>query len=195
MGSPTGNVWNIATEPSPTGSWYAVNYGDGQWVAVGHSADVAVSPDGSTWTEYPVPAGSWQSVAYGNGRFVALSSTNANPEELVSTNGHSWTSTTGPAGPWAALTFGEGRFEAVSSAGQIDTSTNGMQWTEAAHHGNYDFTSVTYGNGRFVAADSALGAVAISTNGVNWSLLLPAPNTATKWGAVVYGEGEFVDDG
>lgn len=192
MGSPTGNVWNIATEPSPTGSWYAVNYGDGQWVAVGHSADVAVSPDGSTWTEYPVPAGSWQSVAYGNGRFVALSSTNANPEELVSTNGHSWTSTTGPAGPWAALTFGEGRFEAVSSAGQIDTSTNGMQWTEAAHHGNYDFTSVTYGNGRFVAADSALGAVAISTNGVNWSLLLPAPNTATKWGAVVYGEGEFV---
>ena len=111
---------------------------------------------------------------------MALSSTSANPEELFSANGHSWTSATGPAGPWTALTFGEGRFVAVSSAGQIDTSTNGMQWTQASHHANFDFTSVAYGNGRFVAADTAQGAVSISTNGVNWSLLFPAPNTVTK---------------
>ena len=192
VGSSTVSPWSIATEPSPTGSWYAVDYGDGQWVALGHSADVAVSPDGSTWTEYPVPAGSWQSVAYGNGRFVALSSTNASPEELVSTNGDSWTAAAGPVGPWTALTFGEGRFVAVSSAGEIATSTNGMQWTDVWHHRNYDFTSVAYGNGHFIAADSALGAVAISTNGVHWGRLFPAPNTAAKWGAVVYGEGEFV---
>jgi hypothetical protein len=67
-----------------------------------------------------------------------------------------------------------------------------MQWTEAWHHSNLDFTSVAYGNGHFVAADSALGAVGISTNGVNWSRLFPARNTVTKWGTVVYGEGEFV---
>jgi len=192
MGSSTPNVWSVATEPSPTGNWYAVNYGGGQWVALGHSPEVAVSPDGSTWTEYPVPTGSWQSVAYGNGRFVALSSTNANPEEIVSTNGQSWTSNSGPTGPWTALTYGAGRFVAVSSDGQIDTSTNGTQWTDVWHHANYDFTSVAYGNGHFVAADSALGAVAISTNGVTWGRLFPAPNTTAKWGAVVYGEGQFV---
>jgi integrase len=62
---------------------------------------------------------------------------------------------------------------AVSSAGQIDTSTNGTQWTAAWHHSNYDFTSLAYGNGHFVAADSALGAVAISTNGIDWSRLFP----------------------
>jgi len=192
IASSTGNAWNVATAPSPTGSWYSVTYGDGQWVALGHAADVAVSPDGSTWTEYPAPAGSWQSVAYGNGHFVALSSANANPEELVSTNGNSWTSASGPAGPWTALTFGGGRFVAVSSAGQIDTSTNGFQWKQVWNHSNLDFTSVAYGSGRFVAADSALGAVGISSNGVNWSRLFPAPNTVTKWGAVVYGDGEFV---
>ena len=191
-GSSLGSVWNIATEPSPTGSWYAVTYGAGQWVALGHSPDVAVSPDGSTWTDYPVSTGSWQSVAYGNGHFVALSSTNANPEELISTNGHNWTPASGPTGPWTALTFGEGRFVAVSSAGQIETSTNGTQWTQAWHHSNYDFTSVAFGNGHFVATDTALGAVAISTNGVVWSRLFPASHTVTKWGAVVYGEGEFV---
>jgi len=37
-----------------------------------------------------------------------------------------------------------------------------------------------------------LGAVAISTNGVTWGRLFPAPNTTAKWGAVVYGEGQFV---
>jgi len=37
MGSSTPNVWSVATEPSPTGNWYAVNYGGGQWVALGHS--------------------------------------------------------------------------------------------------------------------------------------------------------------
>src|SRR5580698_5124303 len=100
MGSSNVDVWNIATEPSPAGSWFAVTYGDGTWVTLGHSAVVAVSPDASAWTEYPVPDGSWQSVAYGNGRFVALSSVNASPEELVSTNGHSWTPVSGPAGPW-----------------------------------------------------------------------------------------------
>ncbi|MGP8009343.1 MAG: WD40/YVTN/BNR-like repeat-containing protein [Acidimicrobiales bacterium] len=192
MGSSSGNVWNVATEPSPTTSWSAITYGDGQWVALGDGAVAADSPNGSTWTEDPVPAGSWKSVAYGNGRFVALSSANANPEELVSTDGLNWTAVAGPAGPWNALTFGGGRFVAVSSAGQIDTSTNGTQWRTVWHHGNLDFSSVAYGNGHFIATDSALGAIGLSTNGVNWSRLFPARNAVTDWGAVVYGEGEFV---
>ncbi len=183
--------WNIATQPTPVGSWYAVTYGSGQWVALGHGASVAVSPDGSTWTEYPIPAGSWQSVTYGDGQYVALSSVNAGPEEIVSSNGQSWAAAPGPTGPWAALTFGNGRFVAVSSTGQIDTSTNGTQWTSAWDHSNYDFTSVTYGDGHFVATDEAMGAIAISTNGLTWSRLFPTPGVTSKWGAVVYGEGNF----
>jgi hypothetical protein len=191
-GSPTGAVWNVATEPTPTGSWYAVDYADGHWIALGDSSDVAVSPDGATWTEDPVPAGSWHSVAYGNGRFVTLSSVAVDPEEMTSTNGSRWTAATGPAGPWTALTYGEGRFVAVSSNGQIDTSTDGMQWTRVWSHSNLDFTSVAYGGGHFVASDASLGAVGISTTGLQWSRLFPASNTVTDWGAVVYGDGEFI---
>src|ERR1019366_10118116 len=117
MGSSTLSAWNVASAPSPTGSWFAVDFADGQWIALGHTAEVAVSPDGSTWTEYPVPPGSWQSVAYGNGEFVALSSVNASPEEMVSANGVNWTAVSAPAGEWTSLTFGEGRFVAVSSHG------------------------------------------------------------------------------
>jgi hypothetical protein len=192
VASPAGTLWNVATEPSPTGSWSAVIYADGQWVAFGDSAFVAVSTNAETWTEYPVPAGTWHSVAYGNGRFVALSSTNANPEELVSTNGRVWNAVAGPNGPWTAITFGDRRFEAVSSSGQIDTSTNAVQWTSVWHHANLDFTSVAYGGGHFVATDSALGAIGLSTNGLQWSRHFPARNTVTDWGAAVYGEGEFI---
>jgi len=54
-----------------------------------------------------------------------------------------------------------------------------------------DFTSVAYGNGHFVASDAALGAIAISTNGVDWSRIFRHP-IRLHMGAIVYGEGEFV---
>jgi sugar lactone lactonase YvrE len=98
VGSSTLSVWKVASAPSPVGSWSAVDFANGQWIALGNGAAVAVSPDGSAWTEYPVPLGSWKSVTYGNGQFVALSSVNASPEEMVSTNGVNWSPVTAPAG-------------------------------------------------------------------------------------------------
>jgi hypothetical protein len=190
-GSTSVDAWTVASPPTPSGSWYAVDFVDGQWIALGHTPYVAVSPDGSTWTEYPVPAGSWQSVAYGNGQFVALSSVNASPEEMVSTNGTTWTAVTGPTGQWTGLTFGDGRFVAISSSGQIMTSTNGVQWSQVWSHDKYDFTSVAFGNGRFVAVDDTVGATMLSFNGLGWRLY-PSPMSGLRWGAVSYGNGNFV---
>ena len=191
VGSSTLAVWSVATAPSPVGSWSAVDFANGEWVALGDGAAVAVSTDGSTWTEHPVPTGSWKSVTYGNGQFVALSSVNASPEEIVSTNGVDWSAVSAPSGQWTSVTFGEGRFVAVSSQGQIMTSTDVRHWTTAWSHRNYDLTSVAYGGGHFVAADSAMGATVMSTNGLDWSRHL-APMAGLKWSAVVYGNGNFV---
>ena len=189
--APTLGGWNVATAPSPTGSWYAVDYGDGHFVAVGHGADVAVSSDGATWVEHSAPEGSWRTVTYGGGEFLALSSAGGADEEMVSTNGVNWTTRPGPAGPWASVTYGGGRFVAVSSNGQIVTSTDGVQWSVAWSHKNYDLTSVAYGAGHFVATDTAMGATIISSNGVDWSRILPL-KAGVKWGAVAYGNGNFV---
>ncbi len=183
--------WNLATTPSPGGSWYAIDFVNGQWIALGHTPDVAVSTDGSSWTEYPVPAGSWQTVAYGNGEYVALSSTVANPEEMVSTNGINWTAVPGPTGEWTGLVFDQGRFVAVGALGQIVTSTNGRQWTEVWNHVAWNLTSITYGSGHFVVGDAAVGSTLISKNGLNWSLYPPL-GTGLKWSAVAYGNGTFV---
>lgn len=191
MGAPRASIWNVAIAPTPTGNWFAVDYADGQWVALGDQSEVAVSSSGAAWTESPAPAGSWHSVAYGDGHFVALSSVNAGLEEMVSTNGVNWTAMTGPSGPWTGLTFGGGQFVAVSSNGLIANSTDGVKWTQVWNHINYDLTSVTYGGGHFVAADAALGALVISATGSTWSRYL-LPMTGLKWGAVVYGNGNFV---
>jgi hypothetical protein len=189
--SPIPGTWTVATPPSPTGSWDAVNYFDGRWVALGHSANVAVSNNGSSWTEYEIPSGSWQTLASGNNELLALSSSSAGAEEIISTNGVDWTPATGPRGDWTSLTFGDGRFVAVSSLGQITTSTDGEHWTSVWSHRNYDLTSVAFGDGHFVAVDSALGATLISANGLDWSRILPDMGGLT-WGAVEYGNGNFV---
>jgi hypothetical protein len=191
MATAATTTWNVAMVPTPAGGWNAVAYGAGQWVAIGPSGDVAISSDGSTWADHAVPAGPWQTLSYGDGQFVALSSTVGGTEELVSSTGRSWSAETGPAGTWAGLTYGNDRFVAVGSDGQIDTSTNGTQWSAVWSHSNYSFTSVTYGNGHFVATDDAMGAVAISTNGLVWSRLFPASTLVPKWSTVVFGNGNF----
>ncbi len=192
LASPALTSWTVATPLSPTGGWSDVAFGDGHWVAVGHDADVAVSTDASTWTEYPVSSGSWQTITYADGEFVALSSVSAANEEMISSNGVSWKAVTGPEGPWTGITFGEGRFVAVGSHGQIATSTNGEQWAVPWFHKNYDLTAVTYGNDQFVAVDEALGATIVSSNGLVWHRLLPL-KPGLKWGAVTYGNGNFVE--
>jgi hypothetical protein len=191
IGASSLSAWSAATAPLPVGNWYAVSYANGQWVALGDTAEVAVSNDAMSWVEDPAPSGSWHSLAYGDGKFVALSSTSAGDEEMVSTNGTDWTTVTGPSGPWTDLTFGGGRFVAVSSAGQIVVSVDGEHWTEEWHHSNYDLTSVTYGGGEFVAVDAALGATVISSSGSSWSRILPK-KSGLEWGAVAYGNGNFV---
>jgi hypothetical protein len=80
---------------------------------------------------------------------------------------------------------------AVGSLGQIVTSTNGQQWTQVWNHSKWDLTSITYGNGHFVAVDAAAGSTLISANGIDWRLSPPL-GSGLKWGAVAYGNGTFV---
>ncbi len=190
-GSTPSSSWTVAATPLPTGNWYAVDYANNEWVAVGHGATVAVSTDGSTWTEDPAPSGAWQTMTYGGGQFVALSSSTSGPEEMVSTNGTNWTASAGPFGLWTALTYGQGHFVAVSANGQIATSPNGATWTTTFSRRLDDFTGVAFGNGRFIAVDAHQGDTLLSTDGVHWAFY-PATKPGTSWGTVAYGNGNFV---
>jgi hypothetical protein len=184
--------WTVGPTPSPTGSWYAVDFAGGKWIALGHTSDVAVSSNGTTWSEHPVPAGSWQAVTYGNGLYVAVSSVGSGPHEMVSSNGVDWSTVAGPSGQMTGLTFGNGHFVGVGSQGQIVTSSNGTTWSTTFSRKADDFTGVTYGNGRFVAVDAAQGDTLLSYDGgIRWAFY-KTPLAGLTWGAVTFGSGIFV---
>jgi hypothetical protein len=203
--------WTLDQSSAPLVTWSTVAFLNGQWIALSHSGSVATSSDGTTWTDQSAPVGSWDSVAYGAGRYVALSSANVVPNEMISTNGQQWSTLAGPPGTpqqagrpsqngqWTSITYGHGLFVAVSAVGTVDTSPNGLNWTQRFWRPKNSFTSVTYGDGRFIAVDAAQGDILLSLNGVNWSLnfqpltgAVPAPVGGVHFGAVAYGSGNFV---
>jgi hypothetical protein len=204
-------TWTLAQVTPPTGGWSSVVFLHGEWIAFGASGELAVSKNGSTWNEAAAPVGSWRSAAFGAGRFVALSSANAVPNEIVSDDGVAWTTQSGPPGTpqqaghpslmgeWMGITYGHGLFAAVSSVGTVVTSTNGISWERRFWRPQDDFTSITYGGGRFIAVDAGEGDVMMSVDGTHWSLIrhpltgaIAAPAGGLHLSAVTYGNGNFV---
>jgi hypothetical protein len=203
--------WTLAQAPSPASGWSAVDFLHGRWIALSHAGVVAVSSDGSTWSEQSAPVGSWQASAYGAGRYVALSSADVVPNEMVSSDGVAWSTLPGPPGTpyqsghpvlygqWTSVAFGHGLFVAVSSVGTVATSADGVTWVRRFWRPADDFTSITYGDGRFIAVDATQGEVLMSLDGLHWSLTyrpltgpVPAPAAGLHLGAVAYGNGNFV---
>ena len=203
--------WTLAQVPPPVGGWTGVTYLHGQWIALGHTGEFAISRDGANWTPQTVPVGTWHAAAYGSGHFVALSSANVVPNEMISNDGAQWSTVTGPPGTpyqsgnsvqngqWTSIAFGHGLFAAVSSVGTVVTSKDGVSWTRRFWRPADDFTSITYGDGRFIAVDASQGEVLLSLDGVHWSLIfqpltgpVPAPVGGLHLGSVAYGNGNFV---
>ncbi len=182
--------WRVVSSHPMGSSWYATTYAAGRFVVVGHGASVASSTNGVTWSSHSAPEGQWQSVAYGDAKFVALSAVNSGLEEMTSGDGVHWIAHAGPSGQWTGITYGAGRFLAVSVSGQLVTSTNGINWVTTWVRSQFLLNSVAYGNGRFIAVDSAQGYALISLDGFHWSFY-PMSTIGTPWYAVSYGNGVF----
>lgn len=184
MSSANGTTWSTPVA-EPLGSWFAITYGDGLFVAVDgdNGGYVMTSPNGVTWRQF-LPAeladADWGAVAYGNGTFVA---TDASPSGymLSSTNGSTWVEHRySHAGDYWGATFGCGEFVAsdltVSTGNYFQVSTLGETWTAQANHvdaGN-EWTSVGYGDDAFVSVDSS-GYVLVAHLGPHCAQTLPDP--------------------
>ena len=203
--------WTVAQVTAPTGGWSDVIFLHGHWIALSHAALIATSVNGATWSEQPVPVGSWQTAAYGAGRFVVLSAADAVPNEMVTSDGVQWSTLPGPPGTpfqaghpvlngqWTGITYGHGLFAAVSSVGTLATSVDGVTWSRRFWRPQDSFSSITFGDGRFIAVDAAQGDVLMSLDGLHWSLIrrpltgvVPAPPSGLHLAAVAYGNGNFV---
>ncbi len=190
--TPSVHAWSSLALPSTT-TWTNLLYAEGRWVAIGSGSVFASSVNGSQWTTRTVPTGDWRSIAFGNGHFVVLSGDDAsnNPTELLSSNGVDWRAAPGPGGSWSSLTFGLGRFVGVSAQGQLMTSTTGRNWTVTWHAISFNFTSVAFGDGEFMAVDQLHGDALLSFNGLVWSFC-PIASLGEAWLRITYGNGDFL---
>ena len=148
-----------------------------------------------------LPATTFTSIAYGNGIYAAVGGTSsaASTGSLPS----NWSSRTIPtlgAGTYSALAYGGTTFVAISTGNTATAySTNGTSWTAGgALPASTTWTSIVYGNGRFVAL-AATGRVAYSIDaGLNWTNAPSSTGTTGSilsstytWTQVGYGQGLF----
>ena len=140
VSSTSGSTWidrSLAITALAAGSYSAITYGSGRFMAIATGADrkTSYSTNGVTWTAgglLPSAATTWSSIAYGNGRFVAIATGTAQVAVSID-RGTTWT--LAPAGiglsaTWTRVRYGQGLFIAIASGTQTcATSPDGINWT------------------------------------------------------------------
>jgi hypothetical protein len=180
---------------SPFGPLSDVTFGGGQFVALGGSA-VLVSSDGTNWiqlqTGFPYVL---DFVAFGGGEFVTgawvtdPATGSLETTILTSADGMNWSQSRMPFAV-AGVAYGDGEFVAVTSypTNAVLTSTDAVDWKASATA--LDLDHIAYCGSEFVAVGNR-GAIATSTDGVNWvEHQSSAPRSELN--AVAYGNGQFL---
>lgn len=198
MTSPDGITWT-GHAASITGSWNAITYGNGLFVAVSGNDKVMTSSDGAIWTTR-TSAGlgaDWNDITYGNGLFVAVSGSG---QGMRSVNGVTWLDAALPSSTLVAITYGDGYFVALdqnlldtprtettngltvlvatdiprAQYPQLLTSPDGLVWTNRSAPFDSYWSSITFGNGRFVAVSTDGYGDRVMRSGVV-AVIPPAP--------------------
>ncbi len=181
------------------GPWSSVCYGAGKFIAVDRHSAIAYSLDGINWTFDSLGpiTGNWNSVCYYDSGFEVIGQGGSDESDpAYSEDGINW----GPdsslfyAKNWS-LAYGNGTLVAVGDysleCGAIYSKSGTYYGFSEAHlTKNKNWSSVCYGNGKFVAVEKDGNTSAYSEDGISWTLTeMP---TSSGWGSVCYGNGKFI---
>ena len=197
--STNGQSWqNLSLTYTPR-VYAGITYGDSGFVAVS-STGLLLGFVPTFWVNPVQVANStklnsvnWSDLAYGNGSFVAVG------QGLIQTSlnyGNTWSSFavsntftsvaySSNLGKFVALPgfFGDGAYTSTDSSNWTLSQTLPIGVPSAP-------TSLTYGNGKFVAALYGDSNVFYSRDGLNWSLA--QSQLAAQWSSITYGNGKFL---
>ena len=175
-----GLTWGTIAIPftNPTNGSSYINrlcYGNGIFVAVGYvssSAGIVIkinsSVDGSSIGSSTTLPSSFRypEIAFGGGRFVVIGNSTSNPATTTTNN----------------VAYSDDGITWIVVSDQMPLSTQGTKIV---------WTSITYGEGRFVASGLNTNILAISNDGINWTALT-IPITTVNNSSVCYGAGKFL---
>jgi hypothetical protein len=168
--SALGITWTGRTLPTTSGTYSAVTYGNGIFVAITTGAQLtAYSTNATSWTQGGnLPSSTtWSSIAYGNGRFVAIA-TGTRSVAISLDKGINWKTVT-PGLPsaltWTKIVYGQGLFVAIASGGTtVVTSSDGLNWTVRTMPGaSSTWKGLAFGN----VSNNPLWVAVSSTSGQN----------------------------
>lgn len=170
--SSDGITWNLGTIPAA--EYRSVAYGNGFYVAVASGGNSAArSADGITWSAVNLPEGAdWSGIAFGKGRFVAVSQGDSSSADVAysTNNGLTWTSVSVTGGA-KSITYGNNRFVILAGgyagADKSFVSFDGATWLSGRIDA-YNWSSVSYGEGVFVAVARFENFVGHSPDGREW---------------------------
>ncbi|OGJ85858.1 MAG: hypothetical protein A2268_01215 [Candidatus Raymondbacteria bacterium RifOxyA12_full_50_37] len=183
-----------------SGTTYNINsitFGDSQFIAVGGNSTILTSSDGMNWTSRNSGTTvGLNSITYGNNQFVAvgggyiMSQYNATTT-VTSTDGITWANITNNGGaPYYlySITYGNNQYVALGTGNHINTSVDGISWTENIVTSS-SLNSITYGNNQFIA-DGYGGTMLTSPNGTTWTS--QTTGTSKNLASITYGNNQYI---
>ena len=197
MTSTDGISWTIGTTPlTNNNTTQSLTYGNGIFMALVGSSEVAISQNGLAWDAIAIPSGVWRSIVYGNGLFLILPAA-----PLISSsafgifsgdNGKTWSKSSIIVSNdiWESSAYGNGMFVGLSYNGSktiraaTKTPVSPINWTTSIGWNNNSSTgggsSLTNQYSIFALANNS-NVLAAYSNGTNtWSsLVLPATRNWT----------------
>lgn len=190
--STDGKAWTVSTMPF-VGNWTSICWGADRFVAVAAGTNkAAYSQFGILWTEVTIEdqevVALGKYVCYGNNTFVMSNYSNY---IWYSSDGIEWTKSAALPFPVARICWGGDRFVAL---GYLNNGTmyslNGIDWQGGGNRPNSSMPYICYGNGKFVAIGSNVGAYSID-GGLNWTAInLPPHSEGIR--DIVYADNKFV---
>jgi hypothetical protein len=192
---------NSTAITSSIGSWVSLTYGSGLFLAINSNGQTAYSTDGTSWSLSTAPTSNTKlngvTIIGAAGQFTCTTTTTqlvvgqsivvsgANTGNGTITNGTYYISTTNGK---SSFTLADSYIHAVAGTNPITTgagTTTGLTFAV----GSPAYTSVAFGNGKFIAVQSGTGLrSALSFDGVNW---VQSENYMSAT-LVRYGQGVFV---
>ncbi|MED4584490.1 Ig-like domain-containing protein [Brevibacillus choshinensis] len=171
-----------------------VRYGGGEWLAMGFSATLLESSNGTSWDKL-VPTGAsddWTDATHDGDHWILVGSGGDiyRSNDKKASSGWSMQTSGSTADLYSIAYDDRGTYIAVGDQGTILTSTDGVAWTSRSlpNGGKDPLFGIVYAEGLFVTVSSA-GSIYTSDNGVTWT---SRKNGANPLFGVQYGDDKFV---
>lgn len=151
ISSDNGLTWTTTANIPQLNLAQYLSYGNGYFIAVTSSGQIAYSTNGTAWTLVSnPPSGQWIDVAFGNNCFVAIDQFS---NVARSTNAKDWTLvkayTQSPSINMNAVIFANGRFCTIGT-NYFAWSIDGYAWISYSLGFSNSWSNLAYGNGVFV---------------------------------------------